>query len=76
MKRLWISSLTPKAIYDGFQQLKDESDTRNLYYEAYTRACADWVVGMNASRVYSILLKKHGMSDVFQQGACRHQRLL
>jgi len=68
MKRLWISSLTPKAIYDGFQQLKDESDTRNLYYEAYTRACADWVVGMNASRVYSILLKKHGMSDVFSAG--------
>ncbi|MEI2449436.1 DNA topoisomerase, partial [Priestia megaterium] len=38
------------------------------YYEAYTRACADWVVGMNASRVYSILLKKHGMSDVFSAG--------
>ena len=38
MKRLWISSLTKKAIYEGFQQLLDEEETRNTYYEAYTRA--------------------------------------
>ncbi|PLT34933.1 DNA topoisomerase III [Bacillus sp. V5-8f] len=68
MRRLWISSLTPKAIYEGFQNLLDEEKTRSLFYEAYTRACADWVVGMNASRVYSILLKKQGMSDVFSAG--------
>ncbi|WP_456275351.1 DNA topoisomerase III [Bacillus sp. AK128] len=68
MKRLWISSLTKKAIYKGFQELLLEEDTRNLFYEAYTRACADWVVGMNASRVYSILLKDKGMSDVFSAG--------
>nr|MDP9740533.1 DNA topoisomerase-3 [Bacillus sp. B2I3] len=68
MKRLWISSLTPKAIYDGFQNLKSEEKTRPLYYEAYTRACADWVVGMNASRAYSILLKQRGVSDVFSAG--------
>lgn len=68
MKRLWISSLTPKAIYEGFQNLKSEEKTRPLYYEAYTRACADWVVGMNASRAYSILLKQRGVSDVFSAG--------
>ncbi|WP_409301271.1 DNA topoisomerase III [Peribacillus sp. SCS-155] len=68
MKRLWISSLTPKAIYEGFRSLLDEQETKSLFYEAYTRACADWVVGMNASRVYSILLKDKGMSDVFSAG--------
>ncbi|WP_338470022.1 DNA topoisomerase III [Niallia sp. XMNu-256] len=68
MKRLWISSLTPKSIKEGFQSLLDESDTRNLFYEAYTRACADWVVGMNASRLYSLLLQQKGFSDVFSVG--------
>lgn len=68
MKRLWISSLTKKAIESGFEHLLDGSQTKSLYFEAYTRACADWLVGMNASRVYSILLKKHGMNDVFSAG--------
>ncbi|AGK54625.1 DNA topoisomerase III [Bacillus sp. 1NLA3E] len=68
MQRLWISSLTPKSIKEGFQSLLAESDTRNLYFEAYTRACADWVVGMNASRLYSLLLQKRGFSDVFSVG--------
>ncbi|MFE8695770.1 DNA topoisomerase III [Cytobacillus sp. FJAT-53684] len=68
MKRLWISSLTPKAIKEGFLSLLNESDTRNLYFEAYTRACADWVVGMNASRLYSLLLQQQGFSDVFSVG--------
>jgi DNA topoisomerase-3 len=68
MQRLWISSLTPKAIREGFASLLDESETRNLYFEAYTRACADWVVGMNASRLYSLLLQKQGFSDVFSVG--------
>ncbi|WP_286228954.1 DNA topoisomerase III [Neobacillus mesonae] len=68
MKRLWISSLTANAIRDGFRKLLDEQETRNLYFEAYTRACADWVVGMNASRLYSLLLQKQGFSDVFSVG--------
>jgi DNA topoisomerase III len=68
MKRLWISSLTPNSIREGFKKVLDESDTRNLYFEAYTRACADWVVGMNASRLYSLLLQKQGFSDVFSVG--------
>lgn len=68
MKRLWISSLTPKSIDEGFRSLLSEDDTRNLYFEAYTRACADWVVGMNASRLYSLLLKQKGFEDVFSVG--------
>lgn len=68
MKRLWISSLTPKAILAGFEELLQEDKTRNLYYEAYTRACSDWIVGMNASRAYSILLKEKGIHDVFSLG--------
>lgn len=68
MKRLWISSLTPKAIRTGFQNLLEETETRNLFFEAYTRACADWIVGMNASRLYSLLLQKKGISDVFSVG--------
>ncbi len=68
MKRLWISSLTPNSIREGFNKLLDEDHTKNLYFEAYTRACADWVVGMNASRLYSLLLQKQGFSDVFSVG--------
>jgi DNA topoisomerase-3 len=68
LKRLWISSLTEKAVRDGFARLLDEADTRNLYYEAYSRACADWLVGMNASRVYSLLLQEKGIADVFSAG--------
>ncbi|NRD80505.1 DNA topoisomerase III [Bacillus sp. BRMEA1] len=68
MKRLWISSLTPNSIRAGFKKLLEENETRNLYFEAYTRACADWIVGMNASRLYSLLLQKHGFSDVFSVG--------
>ncbi|WP_216827692.1 DNA topoisomerase III [Alkalihalobacterium elongatum] len=68
MKRLWISSLTNKAIIDGFSKLLDETDTRTTYYEAYSRACADWLVGMNASRAYTLLLQQRGISDVFSLG--------
>lgn len=68
LKRLWISSLTKEAIKQGFQQLLTDQDTRALYYEAYARTCADWLVGMNASRVYSILLKQKGINDVFSVG--------
>ena len=68
MKRLWISSLTANSIKEGFKKLLDEQETRSLFFEAYTRACADWVVGMNASRLYSLLLQKQGFSDVFSVG--------
>ncbi|MGI1809699.1 DNA topoisomerase III [Priestia sp. TGN 0903] len=68
MKRLWISSLTPKAVVNGFENLLEEHQTRNIYYEALSRACADWLIGMNASRAYTLLLQKKGISDVFSTG--------
>lgn len=68
IKRLWISSLTEKSVREGFGSLRTEQDTRNLYYEAKARACADWIVGMNASRVYTLLLKQKGITDVFSAG--------
>lgn len=67
-KRLWISSLTENAVLKGFEQLLQEEDTRNIYFEAYSRACADWVVGMNASRIYTLLLQRIGIHDVFSVG--------
>jgi DNA topoisomerase-3 len=52
--RLWISSLTEKAIKDGLQNLKPGSDYDNLYYAAKARSNADWEVGVNASQALSI----------------------
>lgn len=67
-KRLWISSLTEKAVVNGFQHLLSEEETRSIYYEAMSRACADWLIGMNASRVYTLLLQRKGIRDVFSTG--------
>ena len=50
LKRLWISSVTSKAIKEGFAHLKDAKAYEPLYYSAYSRSVADWLVGMNASR--------------------------
>lgn len=50
IKRLWISSVTDKAIKEGFQQLKDGKQYENLYISAVARAEADWLVGINATR--------------------------
>ncbi|KAA6307541.1 hypothetical protein EZS27_040788, partial [termite gut metagenome] len=53
-ERLWISSLTDKAIKEGLQNLKPGSDYDNLYYAAKARSKADWEVGINASQALSI----------------------
>jgi len=53
-KRLWISSMTDAAIKEGFENLKASSFYDNLYYSAKCRSEADWLVGMNASRAYTI----------------------
>jgi DNA topoisomerase III len=50
IKRLWISSVTDKAIQEGFRRLKDGKEYENLYASAVARAEADWVVGINATR--------------------------
>lgn len=55
IQRLWISSMENKAIVDGFKNLKDGKDYENLYKSASARAIADWLVGMNLSRLYSCL---------------------
>ena len=54
VKRLWISSLEEKAIRDGMKKLKDSSEYDNLYQAGFCRAKADWLVGMNASRLFSV----------------------
>ena len=50
IRRLWISSVTDKAIKDGFAHLKDGREYDNLYAAAVSRAEADWLVGINATR--------------------------
>lgn len=52
--RLWISSLTPKAIREGFQQLTDASQFDNLFEAGRSRAIGDWILGMNATRLYTL----------------------
>ena len=52
--RLWISSLTPEAIRNGFKQLKDAALYDNLYYAGSSRAIGDWLLGMNATRLFTL----------------------
>jgi len=54
VKRLWISSLTDESIREGFHNLRPEKDFDNLYYAGLSRAIGDWILGMNATRLYSI----------------------
>ena len=55
VKRLWISSLEDQAIRDGFADLRDGHEYDNLYHAALCRSHADWLVGINASRLYSLM---------------------
>ena len=55
IERLWISSMEDSAIKNGFNTLKPGRDYENLYSAAESRACADWLVGINMSRLYSIV---------------------
>lgn len=54
IKRLWISSLTEEAIREGFANLKDNSEFKPLYEAGLSRAIGDWLLGMNATRLYTI----------------------
>lgn len=60
VKRLWISSLTDESIRDGFKELKPEQEYDNLYYAGLSRAVGDWILGMNATRLYSLKYSEPG----------------
>ncbi|MDE6367801.1 MAG: DNA topoisomerase III, partial [Muribaculaceae bacterium] len=66
VKRLWISSLTDQSIREGFEQLQPEAKFDNLYYAGMSRAIGDWILGMNATRLYS--LKYGGQGNVLSIG--------
>lgn len=54
VKRLWISSMTDEAIREGFSKLKDQSEYQPLYIAGLSRAIGDWLLGMNATRLYTL----------------------
>jgi len=60
VKRLWISSLTEESIRNGFNHLKPQKDYDNLYMAGLARATGDWLLGMNATRLYTL---KYGGKD-------------
>lgn len=60
VKRLWISSLTDESIKEGFQSLKPQQQFDNLYYAGLSRAIGDWILGMNATRLYSLKYSSRG----------------
>ncbi|MCM1333235.1 MAG: DNA topoisomerase 3 [Bacteroides sp.] len=60
VKRLWISSLTDESIKEGFKTLKPQEDYDSLYYAGLSRAIGDWILGMNATRLYSLKYSSPG----------------
>lgn len=62
VKRLWISSLTEESIREGFQNLKDQSEYEPLYLAGLSRAIGDWLLGMNATRLYTLKYRPDGRS--------------
>lgn len=54
VKRLWVSSLTDEAVIEGFKHLRDEAELQPLYVAGLCRAIGDWLLGMNATRLYSL----------------------
>lgn len=59
VRRLWISSLTEEAILEGFKSLKDQGEYQPLYLAGLSRAVGDWLLGMNATRLYTIKYGQH-----------------
>ena len=59
VKRLWISSLTEESIKEGFKKLKDQSEYKRLYEAGLSRAIGDWLLGMNATRLYTLKYGKN-----------------
>ena len=59
VKRLWISSMTDEAIKEGFQKLKEQKEYESLYLAGLSRAIGDWLLGMNATRLYTLMYGKN-----------------
>lgn len=57
VKRLWISSMTDEAIREGFSNLKDQKDYESLYLAGLSRAIGDWLLGMNCTRLYTLMYR-------------------
>ncbi len=68
IKRLWINSLEKDAVIDGFRNLRDGWAYYPKYQEAQTRQISDWLVGMNASPLYSLMLQQNGVNGVYSIG--------
>ncbi|MFT8632945.1 MULTISPECIES: DNA topoisomerase, partial [Lactobacillaceae] len=68
IKRLWINSLEKDAILAGFKNLKDGWNYYPAYKEAQTRQISDWLVGMNGSPLYTLLLRQNGVRGVYSIG--------
>jgi DNA topoisomerase-3 len=66
VQRLWISSLTEEAIKEGFKNLKPSENYDNLYYAGFSRAIGDWLLGLNATRLYTV--KYGGYKQVLSVG--------
>lgn len=64
VKRLWISSLTDEAIREGFKHLKDHSEYQLLYEAGLARSISDWLLGMNATRYYTLISRQRGVVSV------------
>jgi len=67
-KRLWVNSTLPDRIRKAFTDLKDGNDFIGMYKEAQTRQISDWLIGMNLSRLYTLLLQQQGIHEVFSIG--------
>lgn len=68
IKRLWINSLTPSKVEEGFKNLQDNDKDLLLYEEARTRQIGDWLVGMNNSQLFTLLLKEKGLNTTLSVG--------
>ena len=60
VSRLWISSLTDESIREGFESLRPQAEFDNLFYAGLSRAIGDWILGMNATRLYSLKFSTPG----------------
>lgn len=57
IRRLWLSSMTEEAIREGFEHLHDSAEYERLYYAGMTRAIGDWLLGINATRLYTLMYR-------------------